>query len=493
MASPRFSMSGALRGPSAPSGLLVVALLASVLSPAISFHSSPNPFPTSTFLAAHRAACQHPKQCTSPRPSERAPASMLQSGFAGVSSSRRGRADRVLLRAVEEEQAGGVAAPGLMERQDEEQEGAAGESRYWTWREGWRIHYTEAGPKDGAPVAPLSGWRIHYTEAGPKDGAPVVLLSGFGIGASTHYDRNVEALVEAGHRVFTMDYMGQGKSWPTADPAPGGSSDQEGFEWGFGAEANTDIDGASLTYSCTLWTEQVKAFLETIVEGPAFLAGNSLGGYVSVMLASQHPEMVRGLFLINPTPVWGVGAQRLFPYSGGYPVPSWIRGYASQYWDTIRNPKTIRSMLDMVYADAGRLGEDLVGAIETPTLSLSTRHAPTRFPAAASAFASILCSPPSKVPFATMLMTVRDGDTPIALCYGKQDPWITPLWGHRAKRLLSAAPYWEISPAGHCPHHEAPEAVNFLMTRWLAEVTAGRPGTLDEDLSPVRFVPPHVH
>lgn len=122
-------------GPSAPSGLLVVALLASVLSPAISFHSSPNPFPTSTFLAAHRAACQHPKQCTSPRPSERAPASMLQSGFAGVSSSRRGRADRVLLRAVEEEQAGGVAAPGLMERQDEEQEGAAGESRYWTWRE----------------------------------------------------------------------------------------------------------------------------------------------------------------------------------------------------------------------------------------------------------------------------------------------------------------------------------------------------------------------
>jgi pimeloyl-ACP methyl ester carboxylesterase len=43
-------------------------------------------------------------------------------------------------------------------------------------------------------------------------------------------------------------------------------------------------------FSCTLWAEQVYAFLRHVVGAPAFLAGNSLGGYVSVMLASQVPS-----------------------------------------------------------------------------------------------------------------------------------------------------------------------------------------------------------
>jgi hypothetical protein len=35
------------------------------------------------------------------------------------------------------------------------------------------------------------------------------------------------------------------------------------------------------------------------------------------------------------------------------------------------------------------------------------------------------------------------------------------------------APYMELSPAGHCPHHEVPEAVNLLINRWLQGVEAG--------------------
>lgn len=31
----------------------------------------------------------------------------------------------------------------------------------------------------------------------------------------------------------------------------------------------------------------------------------------------------------------------------------------------------------------------------------------------------------------------------------------------------------ELSPAGHCPHHEVPEAVNLLVNRWLQGVEAG--------------------
>jgi len=41
--------------------------------------------------------------------------------------------------------------------------------------------------------------------------------------------------------------------------------------------------------------------------------------------------------------------------------------------------------------------------------------------------------------------------------YGKEDPWVKPVWGLQVKQQVPEAPYYEISPAGHCPHDEAPE------------------------------------
>ena len=49
------------------------------------------------------------------------------------------------------------------------------------------------------------------------------------------------------------------------------------------------------------------------------------------------------------------------------------------------------------------------------------------------------------------------------LVYGREDPWVRPIWGQRAARRYAeagtVAPYYELSPAGHCVHHEAPGAV----------------------------------
>lgn len=36
------------------------------------------------------------------------------------------------------------------------------------------------------------------------------------------------------------------------------------------------------------------------------------------------------------------------------------------------------------------------------------------------------------------------------------------------------APLLQVSPAGHCPHHEAPEAVYACLVDWMAAVEAGR-------------------
>lgn len=36
-------------------------------------------------------------------------------------------------------------------------------------------------------------------------------------------------------------------------------------------------------------------------------------------------------------------------------------------------------------------------------------------------------------------------DVPMALIYGKEDPWVVPLWGHRIKRQRPETLYYEVS------------------------------------------------
>lgn len=50
---------------------------------------------------------------------------------------------------------------------------------------------------------------------------------------------------------------------------------------------------------------------------------------------------------------------------------------------------------------------------------------------------------------------------------------VVPIWGQRLKRQLPRATYLELAPAGHCPHHEAPTAINNIIETWVAAVEAG--------------------
>ncbi|KAI8001961.1 putative LRR receptor-like serine/threonine-protein kinase [Camellia lanceoleosa] len=43
------------------------------------------------------------------------------------------------------------------------------------------------------------------------------------------------------------------------------------------------------------------------------------------------------------------------------------------------------------------------------------------------------------------------------LCLNYVCSSVKPVWGLQVKRRLPEAPYYEISPAGHCPHDEVPE------------------------------------
>ena len=92
-------------------------------------------------------------------------------------------------------------------------------------------------------------------------------------------------------------------------------------------------------------------------------------------------------------------------------------------------------------------------------------------PLGAEAFASILFAGRARQDFDEIMRRLGQSKVPVALCYGAEDPWVKPIWGQRAfRRSGESLPYYEVSPSGHCPHHETPKAVADVLVAWLNDL-----------------------
>ncbi|MQL76694.1 hypothetical protein Taro_009090 [Colocasia esculenta] len=337
---------------------------------------------------------------------------------------------------------------------------------------------------------------VHYEKAGMKnvDSPAVLFLPGFGVG-SFHYEKQLKDLGRD-YRVWALDFLGQGRSLPSEDPTSSREEQDvvlqyEDVVWGFGEEPEPWAE--ELVYSIDLWKEQVYHFIHedvAVVGGqnrtcdvmvynksvriqpksqvtaePVYIVGNSLGGFVALYFAALNPQLVKGVTLLNATPFWGFlpNPQRsprlakVFPWSGTFPLPASVRKLTGFVWRKISNPMSIQRILKQVYADH---------SIEIDRL-VSTIMEVTRHPAAAASFASIMFAPRGQLSFQESLSRCQRQGVPICLMYGKEDPWVKPIWGLKVKQQVPEAPYYEISPAGHCPHDEVPEVVNYLLRGWI--------------------------
>ncbi|KAI3448842.1 hypothetical protein Pfo_005507 [Paulownia fortunei] len=330
---------------------------------------------------------------------------------------------------------------------------------------------------NGDSVAPISScfweWKpkltVHYEKSGSEnvDSPPVLFLPGFGVG-TFHFEKQLKDLGRD-YRAWALDFLGQGMSLPCEDPTlqsqdgNKGMLDGESNVWGFGDES--EIWAKELVFSVDLWKDQVRYFIEEVIKEPVYVVGNSLGGFVALYFAACNPELVKGVTLLNATPFWGFlpnperspRLSRLFPWAGTFPLPSGVKKLIEVLWQKISDPRSIAEILKQVYADhSTKVDEVFSRIIET-----------TQHPAAAASFASILFAPQGQLSFKETLTRCQMNKTPICLIYGKEDPWVRPIWGLQVKRQVPDAPYYEISPAGHCPHDEVPEVVNFLMRGWI--------------------------
>lgn len=330
----------------------------------------------------------------------------------------------------------------------------------------------ESNGDSGAVISScFKGWKpklnVHYEKAGCEnvDSPNVLFLPGFGVG-SFHYEKQMMDLGRD-FRVWALDFLGQGMSLPFEDPTlskkDGVTSSGNVSSWGFGDA--TEPWATELVYSVDLWQDQVRYFIEEVIGEPVYLVGNSLGGYVALYFAACYPHLVKGVTLLNATPFWGFlpnpvkspGLAKILPWAGTFPLPSNIKKLTELLWEKISDPKSIADVLNQVYADHSINVDNVFSRIiET-----------TRHPAAAASFASIMFAPQGELSLSEALSRCRENKVPICLMYGKEDPWVTPLWGLQVKRKVPEAPYYQISPAGHCPHDEVPEVINFLLRGWI--------------------------
>ena len=181
---------------------------------------------------------------------------------------------------------------------------------------------------------------------------PVLLLNGFGVG-SFHQHRLVSNLLKKdGDQVddktrviYGIDYLGQGKSWPI-ECDDGNSKNEEG-----------------LIYSADTWAEQIIQFVEEIIlpnhagATKVHLVGNSVGGYLSVLIANKRPNLIQSICLLNATPIWGLN---LPGWSGNLPPPLIPRIVGRILFDKIRELDTIEQYLETAYHFREAFDDDLV-------------------------------------------------------------------------------------------------------------------------------------
>ncbi|HXJ93828.1 MAG TPA: alpha/beta fold hydrolase [Terriglobia bacterium] len=135
----------------------------------------------------------------------------------------------------------------------------------WAWRQTTQIWLRVQGI--GSSYAQLGPYRIQYFVGGK--GSPVVLLHGLG-GEAGDWALSMPALMRGGFRVYAIDLLGYGRS-----------------------------DRPDVDYSIALQSDIVRQFLDRQGLERADFAGWSMGGWIALKFALDHPERVHRVVLYD--------------------------------------------------------------------------------------------------------------------------------------------------------------------------------------------------
>jgi len=327
---------------------------------------------------------------------------------------------------------------------------------YSTWE--WNTHHNEQNQQasaDGASDNSQSSYSINYLELGDRTKPALLLVHGFGA-SSYHFRYNIPILARKYH-VYAIDMLG--------------------FGWS---------DKPIMDYDAGVWRDQVVDFVQEVIlngdensEKSVAIAGNSLGGYTAMYAASDKriKDNVKACILLNaagrfrdPEAVEEKGEPNPIIESISAAIQRFVIACSFVY---TKQPMRIEQILRQVYPiNADNVDSELVESIQTPALEAS----------AAEVFYRVITKNGSG-PQAYVDDILKELECPVLLAWGESDPWIKSAAADKMQKLHAEfhgenvggenGSRWikRVSiDAGHCPHDEAPEAVNDAILGFVDEV-----------------------
>ncbi len=262
----------------------------------------------------------------------------------------------------------------------------------------------------------------------------MILLHGFGASIG-HWSKNIDVFAAAGYRVYAVDLLG------------------------FGASEKPPI-----RYEMELWQSLIYDFWQDLIQQPAVIIGNSIGGLLTLMLLANHPQIATHGILLNPAGGLNHRPDELNPLLGN--VLGTFSKLARSSWlgpwlfDRVRQKARIRSSLKQIYANRAAITDELVEMLYRPSCDIGAQKV----------FAAILSAPPGPKP-SELLPQIQ---VALLVLWGEDDPW-TPIQAsqlyiaHQAEQPIQVT---VLPRTGHCPHDERPELVNPLCIGLVAATIA---------------------
>jgi len=282
---------------------------------------------------------------------------------------------------------------------------------------------------------------VHYLDfGGPADGPRVVLVHGLG-GSHVNWSLLGPLLAERA-RVLAIDLPGFGRTPPQGRPMT--------------VHANANL---------------LDRFVREVAGAPAILAGNSMGGMISIMESAANPDTVAGVILVDPALPRAAGAapDRLVATAFFlYAVPGLGELYLARRRAKFPAEVLVRQTLELCCVDPSRVPADVIAA-SVALVQERSRHQGLdgAFLRTARSVLRLLARP---TPYWEMMSSLR---VPVYLFHGEQDR-LVPV---QAARIAAGRyPRWTFATfpdAGHVPQLEVPDAMAKLLLEWFAG--AGQP------------------
>jgi len=282
---------------------------------------------------------------------------------------------------------------------------------------------------------------VHYVDhGGPADGPLLVMVHGLG-GSLVNWAALAPLLTDT-CRVLALDLIGFGHT-----------------------QAGTH------STSITANQHMLHRFLSEVARGPVILVGNSMGGVITILQATRHPETVTAAVLIDPALPVTVGSQPdplVSASFGMYAVPHVGRAMLRAR-RRVRSPEQLAmDVLRLCCVDPARVPADVLE--QHFQMARARREYPDIDEHFLGAARSLMHMLTRRSSFEATMKAIR---VPVLLLHGEKDR----LVAIGASRATAAAnPLWrfEVAPdVGHVPQLEVPQWTASRILDWMATVVPG--------------------